>query len=368
MDEDIKHKAKENDSLKNQIADFLIDNFNQSQEDNKKTPRYIKHQQKRQDDEEDVVNDESLPFEFEVDKTERTNTRRKQEEEKKEAIKGFFSKFITKSRGGHDAEGDILTKICSSKYAHVKRQKEIISADKLLESISLVAKPRGFISAINAKISCGENALIAEIKKASPSKGVIRDNFYPEKIAKDYALGGAACISVLTDYPYFKGRDEYINIVHRACNLPILRKDFILDPYQVIESRAIGADCILLIMAALDLDKALELEDLALKLDMDVLVEVHNEYELKQALKLKTSFIGINNRNLKTMEIDLKNTKRLAPKVGNGKIIVCESGIYKNEDILAMNKYGVNTFLVGEALMKEDDILRATQSLLGYSF
>ncbi len=263
-----------------------------------------------------------------------------------------------------DDREDVLKKICETKRQHIEWQKAMILESRLREHIYSAPATRGFISAINKKIASGENALIAEIKKASPSRGVIRHDFDPGMIAKAYAEGGATCLSILTDAPYFQGRDEYLNIARRACDLPLLRKDFILDPYQVVESRALGADCILLIMAALSDEQALLLEDEARKLNLDVLVEVHDERELQRALKLKTMLIGINNRNLKTLQIDLANTERLAPMIPYPRTVVCESGIYTRDDIARMNNARVKGFLVGESLMAQNDIKQATLNLL----
>jgi indole-3-glycerol phosphate synthase len=263
---------------------------------------------------------------------------------------------------------NVLEEICNAKREHIAEQKAAISESKLREHIYLIEHPRGFLSAINAKIAVGQNALISEIKKASPSRGVIREDFEPGMIAKAYEAGGATCISVLTDKPYFQGKDEYIDVVKRSSSLPVLRKDFILDVYQVVESRALGADCILLIMAALGDEEAIMLEEEAIALGLDVLAEVHNEEELQRALKLKTMLIGINNRDLKTLKIDLANTERLAALIPFPRVVICESGIYSHEDIRRMNNSNVHTFLVGESLMVQDDIKGATELLLGNAF
>jgi indole-3-glycerol phosphate synthase len=279
---------------------------------------------------------------------------------------GLQSDFEIRDMSAND--GDVLERICNSKREHIIRQKGIVMESKLRETIYSIPTPRGFLSAINSKIAVGQNALIAEIKKASPSRGVIRADFEPAMIAKSYEAGGATCISVLTDTPYFQGRDEYLNMVRRASGLPLLRKDFILDVYQVVESRALGADCILLIMAALNDEEAIRLEEEAIALGLDVLAEVHNEEELERALKLKTMLIGINNRDLKTLRIDLATTERLAPMVPFPRVVICESGIYSYEDIQRMNNSQVKTFLVGESLMVQDDIKLATERLLGNAF
>ena len=261
--------------------------------------------------------------------------------------------------------GDVLSKICKDKKVIIQSLKNAVSEEALLEQIKSLPETRGFAKSIKVKIEAGDNALIGEAKKASPSRGLIRNYFDPAVIASSYEGGGAACVSVLTDVQYFQGSDEYLKIAKNACNLPILRKDFILDSYQVVESRAIGADCILLIMAALNVEQAIELEDKAIELGLDVLIEVHDESDLEQALKLKSSLIGINNRNLKTMKVDLANTELLAPKVPEDKVVVCESGINGYADIIRMNEIGVRAFLVGDAMMSQADILLATKNLLG---
>lgn len=260
---------------------------------------------------------------------------------------------------------NILAKICDDKLSHIEKNKSQTSEAELLDLIASNNKQcKGFIESISRKINSGENALIAEIKKASPSKGLIRANFDPVAIANSYKNGAATCLSILTDEPYFQGKNEYVTQVAKSCDLPILRKDFMLDPYQVAEARAMGADCILIIIAALKLDQAIELEEKAISLGLDVLIEVHNEEELEQGLKLKSKLLGINNRNLKTLEIDLATTERLSKLVPDNRILVCESGIYSNNDIKRMNDININTFLVGESLMKQDDITLATKKLL----
>ena len=207
--------------------------------------------------------------------------------------------------------------------------------------------------------------LIAEIKKASPSKGLIRDNFNPTALARSYSSGGATCLSVLTDKPYFQGADIFLEQVKNTVDLPIIRKDFIVNSYQVIESRAIGADCILIIMACVNDSQALDFISIANELAMDALIEVHTIRELERALKLSPTLIGINNRNLKTLEVDLTMTETLAPLIEEDKIVVSESGIYSYKDLLRMNALGINSFLVGEALMREKDVENATKRLLG---
>lgn len=259
---------------------------------------------------------------------------------------------------------DVLSRICDAKRKHIAGQQRAISEYTLDEIIKSVSAPRGFHQALRQKVQAKATGLIAEVKRASPSKGVIREDFHPVDIAKAYVEGGATCISVLTDVPYFQGEDSYLVDVRAAVPLPVLRKDFMLEPYQVKESRALGADCILLIMAALSDMQAAELEQAALELGMDVLVEVHDTEECERALKLKSTLLGINNRNLRTLVVDLKTTVKLAAMVPPGYTLVCESGINTHKDILAMQKAGAYCFLVGEALMREEDIVEATRKLV----
>lgn len=250
---------------------------------------------------------------------------------------------------------DILNKIIATKFIEVAAAK----AKKPLEMIKAEAKAAGatrdFVASIRNKIGNNQSAVIAEIKKASPSKGVIRADFKPAEIAQSYERGGAACLSVLTDVDYFQGSAEYLKEARAACNLPVLRKDFMIDAYQVYEARAMGADCILLIAAAIDLAKMRELEDVAHSLGMAVLVEVHNGEELDLALQLSTPLLGINNRNLRTFEVTLNTTLDLLSRIPEGKIIVTESGIFTREDVALMRQNNVHTFLVGEAFMRQAD-------------
>ena len=262
---------------------------------------------------------------------------------------------------------DILEKICADKRLHIERKKSGRPLGQLVYAVDEANNDnptRGFIGALEAKTSLGHYGLIAEIKKASPSKGLIREDFNPIQLAKDYENGGAACLSVLTDEPYFQGADDYMVQARAAVSLPVLRKDFMLDSYQIYESRALGADCILLIMAALSDDMAFELEETANKINLDVLVEVHNDIEMERALKLDTPLIGINNRNLKTLEVDTATTEELADMVPDNRMIVSESGLHTPGDLLRMKNAGASCFLIGESLMRENDVEQATRTLL----
>lgn len=259
-----------------------------------------------------------------------------------------------------------LLEICTKKREHIAAQKKKVPEAKLLKTVEKADAPRGFLKRLKNRVDKGKPALIAEIKKASPSKGLIRKDFDPALLAKAYTDGGAACLSVLTDTPYFKGADEYLQQARMATHLPCLRKDFMLDPYQIVESRALGADCILLILAALDDVLAKELESAAMQMGMDVLVEVHDASEMERALNHMTSpLIGINNRNLKTLKVDLSTSEMLSGMLPSNICGVCESGISTPKDIKRMQTLGLNIFLVGESLMREADVTKATRHLLG---
>jgi len=250
---------------------------------------------------------------------------------------------------------DILKKILNRKREEVTERSAKVSVLELQARIASSPPVRGFVNAIETTIEQGKPAVIAEIKKASPSKGVIREDFDPIAIARSYAKGGATCLSVLTDVDFFQGADAYLQQARDACSLPVIRKDFIIDPYQVYESRTIGADCILLIVAALDDASLHQLSSLAQELGMDALVEVHDEEELQRALKLNAKLIGINNRNLRTFEVSLNTTIDLLSQIPADRIVVTESAIHSQEDVVLMRQHKVNSFLVGEAFMRAED-------------
>ena len=250
---------------------------------------------------------------------------------------------------------DILNKILASKKTEVAASKLAVSLDQLQAQAEAQGEPRDFVGSIHKKIMANKAAVIAEIKKASPSKGVIREDFKPAEIAKSYEKAGAACLSVLTDEQYFQGSAAYLKQARAACTLPVLRKDFIIDEYQVFEARAMGADCILLIVAALELAQMQKLEALANELGMAVLVEVHDADELALALQLETPLIGINNRNLRTFEVSLQTTLDLLKIMPEDRFVVTESGIFTPEDVKLMMNNQVQGFLVGEAFMRQDD-------------
>lgn len=258
---------------------------------------------------------------------------------------------------------DILKKILDTKKVEIATARQMRSEADLLREAKNRKDVRGFIRAIEDKIAQGKPGVIAEIKKASPSKGVIRENFNPTEIATSYAAHGAACLSVLTDVQFFQGSYDYLRQARAACALPVLRKDFIIDPYQIVHARALGADCILLIAAALGKNQMMELENLSIELGMDVLVEVHDSAELEVALQLKTKLLGINNRNLRTFETSLQNTIDMLPLVPQGKLVVTESAIVTREDVTLMRSHNVNAFLVGERFMRADEPGLALQEL-----
>lgn len=258
---------------------------------------------------------------------------------------------------------NILEKIVNTKLQEVKKHIEHESMDSLKNHEGIKTSSRNFVEAIKFHHTRNSSAVIAEVKKASPSKGIIRENFNPVEIAMSYEKGGAACLSVLTDEQYFKGHLSYLNLVRSQVELPILRKDFIIDPYQIYQAKAYGADCILLIVAILSERQLLEFEKIAFDLDLSVLVEVHSQEELEVALKMQTPLLGINNRNLKTFDVSLETSLSLKKNVSEDRIVVTESGIFSKQDVMLMSDAGIKTFLVGESFMREEDPGSALQNL-----
>lgn len=258
----------------------------------------------------------------------------------------------------------VLERICADKRAEVARRRAAAPLGALEARATGAGAPRGFYRRLEARARRDGWGLVCEIKKASPSKGVIRADFDPPALARAYAEGGAACLSVLTDGPYFQGEDAHLDAARAAVGLPVLRKDFVLEPYQVVESRALGADCVLLIMAALGDGQAAELEAAAAQWGMDILVEVHDDAELERALRLASPLIGVNNRDLKTLKVDLAVSRRLAPRIPAERLMVCESGLERRADLAEMHAAGARAFLIGEWLMRQGDVAAATAALL----
>ncbi|UBB24521.1 indole-3-glycerol phosphate synthase TrpC [Pseudoxanthomonas japonensis] len=258
---------------------------------------------------------------------------------------------------------DILNTILARKTGEIAERSARVPLAELVARAADVPDTRGFADALNAMIAQGDPAVIAEVKKASPSKGVIRPDFRPADIAVSYEFGGAACLSVLTDADFFQGADDYLRQAREACTLPVLRKDFTIDPYQVYEARVLGADCILLIVAALDDNQLVDLSGLAMQLDMDVLVEVHDIDELERALQVPVPLVGINNRNLRTFEVSLETTLAMKDAVPRDRLLVTESGILVPDDVARMRAAGVNAFLVGETFMRADEPGEALRQL-----
>jgi indole-3-glycerol phosphate synthase len=259
---------------------------------------------------------------------------------------------------------DVLQRICADKRRAIETAKTARPASLLEREAAAAPPPRGFAAALERAVAAGRYGLIAEIKRASPSRGLIRADFDPASLARAYARGGASCLSVLTDAPYFQGRPEHLTSARGAVELPVLRKDFMLDPYQVLEARAMGADCILLILAALDDREARTLEQAASDWGMDVLIEVHDRAELDRAVRLSSRLVGINNRNLKTLKVDLAVTEELAAALPPGRRLVSESGLETPADLARMARAGAHCFLIGESLMRSTDVEAATRALL----
>lgn len=273
----------------------------------------------------------------------------------------------THSANSDSAIPDILKKIVARKYQEVSERQQLAPIAQLREQAQSADSPRGFVKAIESKLQQGSPAVIAEIKKASPSKGVLRENFDPVAIAKSYSSAGAACLSVLTDSDFFLGSEENLLKARGACELPVIRKDFIVDPYQVHEARAIEADCVLLIVAALTDQQLNELNNLAVDLGLDVLIEVHDKQELERALRLAPRLIGINNRDLRTFDVSLDTTLGMLEEIPSNCTVVTESGILTEQDVAVMRDHNVNAFLVGEAFMRADDPGEALSSLFPMS-
>lgn len=263
-----------------------------------------------------------------------------------------------------NATPTILDRICTEKRKQVAEHKSRRPMQELLKRAQDQAPARGFAAALTRKVEAGGYGIIAEIKKASPSAGVIRPDFKPDLLAKAYQRGGAACLSVLTDQKFFQGSEADLGAARSACDIPVLRKDFMVDPYQIVEARALGADCILLIVGALTDAELSQMEDIALGYGMDVLIEVHDEAELERALKMKSPLIGINNRDLKIMKTDLATTERLVPLIPEGKVVVSESGLDGPGDLKRMAAIGVRRFLIGEAFMRRPDVEQALKIML----
>lgn len=261
------------------------------------------------------------------------------------------------------SQADILQKILRRKVEEIVERSAHLSMRELAGQAEAASAPRGFVRAIEAKIVQGQAAVIAEIKKASPSKGLLREDFDPAEIARSYQDGGAACLSILTDADFFQGHEDYLKQARAACDLPVIRKDFIIDPYQVYEARAMGADCILLIVAALGDTMLQELNQLAKQLGMDVLVEVHDAHELERAMRLPLNLIGINNRDLRTFEASLQTTIDLLANIDDGRIVVTESGIHTVDDVKLMRDNQVHAFLIGEACMRANEPGQALKAL-----